>query len=88
MSKAKKIDPPDVDALDQKFTLESIRESGEKGVRGKYFTKVSRGTNMVKLEPEIAKVFTNASAVNEALASIIEIAKLTKLRPVPKRKST
>jgi lysophospholipid acyltransferase (LPLAT)-like uncharacterized protein len=82
MSKVKIVDP-----LDRKFTLESIRGSSEKGVRGKYFAKVNRGTNMVKLAPEIAKVFTNDEAVNEALASIIEIAKLTKLRPVPKRKS-
>jgi hypothetical protein len=82
MSKAKTTDP-----LDRKFTLESMRERNEKGVRGKYLAKVSRGTNMVKLEPGIAKVFTNAEAVNAALQSVIEIAKLTNVRRSPKRKS-
>jgi hypothetical protein len=92
MSKAKTTDP-----LDRKFTLESVRNQGEKtdgknskaakGVRGKYFSQVSAGTNMVKFEPEIAKVFTNAKAVNAALASVIEIGKLTNLRRTQKRKT-
>jgi hypothetical protein len=66
--------------------LESVRELGGKGVRGKYFAKVSGGTNMVKLEPSIAKVFTNAEAVNAALQSVIELAKLTNVGRVTKRK--
>jgi hypothetical protein len=90
MGKAKTADP-----LDRKFTLESVRNQGEKtdgenskaakGVRGKYFSQVSAGTNMVKLEPGIAKVFSNAEAVNAALASVIEIGKLTNLRRTQKR---
>ena len=47
------------------------------GVRGKYFTKVSKGSNVVKLDPEIAKAFPSAGAVNAALASVVEISKLT-----------
>ena len=71
MSKAKATDP-----LDRKFSFESVQG---KGVRGKYFAKVSKGSNVVKLDPEIAKVFTSADAVNAALASVIEISKLTNL---------
>ena len=71
MSKAKTTDP-----LDRKFTLETLQG---KGVRGKYFAKVSKGSNVVKLDPEIAKVFTSADAVNAALASVIEMSKLTNL---------
>ena len=71
MNKAKATDP-----LDRKFTLETMQG---KGVRGKYFAKVSKGSNVVKLVPEIAKVFTNADAVNAALASVIEISKLANL---------
>lgn len=82
MSKAKTPDP-----LDRKFTLETVRESSGKGIRGKYFAKVSSGTNMVKLEPSIAKVFTNSEAVNAALQSVIEMAKLTNSGRTPKRKS-
>ena len=74
MSKAKTTDP-----LDRKFTLENLQG---KGVRGKYFAKVSKGSNVVKLDPKIAKVFTSADAVNAALASVIEISKLTN---VPQR---
>lgn len=69
MSKAKITDP-----LDRKFALETLQG---KGVRGKYFAKVSKGSNVVKLDREIAKVFTSADAVNAALASVIEISKLT-----------
>ena len=71
MSKAKTTCVPG-----RKFTLETLRG---KGVRGKYFAKVSKGSNVVKLDPEIAKVFTSADAVNAALASVIEISKLTNL---------
>jgi hypothetical protein len=63
-------------ASGREFTLETPQG---KGVRGKYFAKVSKGSNVVKLDPEIAKVFTNADAVNAALASVIEISKLTNL---------
>lgn len=42
---------------------------------------------MVKLDPENAKVFTRADAVNAALASAIEISKLTNMpRRVVKRR--
>ena len=69
MSKVKATDP-----LDRKFTLETMQG---KGVRGKYLVKVGKGSNVVKLDPEIAKVFPSADAVNAALASIIELSKLT-----------
>jgi hypothetical protein len=78
MSKAKTIDP-----LDRRFTLESLQG---KGVRGKYFTKFAKGSNIVKLNPEIAKVFPTSDAVNAALASVIEISKLTKTRRSTKRR--
>lgn len=82
MKKAKATDP-----LDRSFTLDSLPGNG-KGVRGKYFAKASKGSNVVKLDPHIAKVFPNADAVNAALASVIEISKLTqKPRRVVKRKA-
>ena len=80
MSKVKTTDP-----LDRKFTLETMQG---KGVRGKYFAKVGKGSNVVKLDPEIAKVFPSADAVNAALASVIELSKLTnKPRRVTKRRA-
>ena len=37
------------------------------GVRGKYYGRYRQGTNVVLLEPDLAKVFRDSKAVNEAL---------------------
>lgn len=37
------------------------------GVRGKYYARYKQGTNVVLLEPDIATVFRDSAAVNEAL---------------------
>jgi hypothetical protein len=44
-------------------------------VRGKYAARVTEATNVVVLEPEVAKVFPNDRAVNEALLSLIKVAR-------------
>ena len=44
------------------------------GVRGKYVQRYRAGTNLVKIDPDVAKVFENDSAVNEALRSLIKTA--------------
>ena len=42
-----------------------------KAVRGKYFKKLlEEGANVVVLEPEIAKMFTNSAAVKPFIHSI------------------
>lgn len=46
-----------------------------KGVRGKYFESYQKGTNLVLLSPDVAKVFPTEDAVNEVLRSLIQIAK-------------
>ena len=43
-------------------------------VRGKYAERLSKSTNVVVLKPEVAEVFPNEEAVNNALLSLIEIA--------------
>ena len=50
------------------------REDLGVGVRGKYFEDYSKGTNLVLLSPEVAKVFPTAEAVNDALRSLINLA--------------
>ena len=45
------------------------------GVRGKYFESYNKGTNLVLLSPDVAKVFTTEEEVNEALRSLISLAK-------------
>ncbi len=43
------------------------------GVRGKYFRRYQRGANVVVLEPDVAKAFPNASAVNDSLRALAHI---------------
>jgi len=50
------------------------REDLGVGVRGKYFEDYSKGTNLVLLTPDVAKVFTSEDAVNDALRSLINLA--------------
>jgi len=57
-----------------KLRPEYKREDLGVGVRGKYFEEYSKGTNLVLLSPEVAKVFTTAEAVNDALRSLINLA--------------
>ena len=42
------------------------------GVRGKYAARLARGTNVVVLDPDVARVFKTAEAVNDALRSQID----------------
>jgi hypothetical protein len=37
------------------------------GVRGKYYERYKQGTNVVLLEPDLAKVFRDSATVNSAL---------------------
>jgi len=50
------------------------REDLGEGVRGKYFESYQKGTNLVLLSPDVAKVFSTEDAVNEALRSLINLA--------------
>jgi hypothetical protein len=43
------------------------------GVRGKYARRARRGSNVVVLEPDVAKVIPNAEAVNSSLRSLAKI---------------
>jgi hypothetical protein len=43
------------------------------GVRGKYAGRYAKGSNVVVLEPDVAKVFPNADAVNSSLRGLAEI---------------
>jgi len=44
-----------------------------KGIRGKYAKQYAEGTNVVVLEPDIAREFPTAESVNEALRSLIPV---------------
>jgi len=44
------------------------------GVRGKYYQQASAGTNLMLIEPELAKVFGDAVSVNRALQLLVDTA--------------
>ncbi len=41
------------------------------GERGKYVRRYAQGTNVVVLEPDVAKVFSNSRSVNVSLRKMI-----------------
>jgi hypothetical protein len=49
-------------------------------VRGKYAKRLKESSNIVVLRPEVAQAFPNEEAVNDALLSLIDIARKT-IRP-------
>ena len=51
-----------------------------KGVRGKYAKRHADGTNVVLLDPEVAKVFPTSEAVNKALRKVMEDEKISSSR--------
>ncbi|OIQ71522.1 hypothetical protein GALL_468630 [mine drainage metagenome] len=53
------------------------REDLGKGVRGKYFARVSKGSNLVLLDDKVAKAFPTGEAVNEALLSLLTFTEQT-----------
>ncbi len=46
----------------------------EGGVRGKYVERYRTQTNLVRLDPDVARAFPNDEAVNNALRLLMEIA--------------
>ena len=50
---------------------EYCREDLAPGVRGKYLESFRSGTNLVLLQPDVAKAFPTEEAVNEALRSFM-----------------
>jgi hypothetical protein len=58
------------DELRPKYDMKSLLKGG---VRGKYAARYRAGTNLVLLEPEVAKAFPNEKAVNEALKLVIKL---------------
>jgi hypothetical protein len=45
------------------------------GVRGKYASRFANGSNVIVLDPDVAEVFGDAKAVNEALRLLARSAK-------------
>ena len=48
------------------------------GVRGKHARRYAQGSNVVVLEPDVARSFSNASDVNRALRALAGIIRMQK----------
>jgi hypothetical protein len=66
-----------------------LRQLLKHGVRGKYAARCRKGTNLVLLDPDVAKAFPNESAVNEALRLLIRLSQISvggkKIAATPRR---
>lgn len=62
------------------------REDLGPGVRGKYLEASRRASNLVLLSPDVAQAFPTEEAVNEALRSLIELARRTTRPAKPSRR--
>ena len=59
------------DDLRPEYDLSKLKN----GVRGKYAKRFQKGTNLVLLSPDVAKYFPDEQSVNDALRSLVSIAK-------------
>jgi len=60
-----------------------------KGVRGKYYRRfMKEGSNIVMLEPDVAKAFRNSAAVNDALRSLLKVSESTQRLTVRPKRTT
>jgi len=53
-----------------------LRKLLKGGVRGKYAERFRAGTNLVLLDPDVAKEFPDEKAVNDALRLVLELTKI------------
>ena len=67
------IHPEDLDdELQSEYDEETLRTLLKNGVRGKYVDRYRQGTNLIKLDPDIAAAFPTEQAVNTALRKLLE----------------
>ena len=62
-------------AKNEELRREYLRKDLGKGVRGRYLADYISGTNLVLLSPDVAAVFPDEAAVNQALRELIQLAR-------------
>jgi hypothetical protein len=63
----------EIDELEDELRPEYDFSKMSGGVRGKYVERYRAGTNLVLLDPDIAKAFPTDASVNEALRLLLQI---------------
>ena len=61
------------DELRPEYDLNELLKGG---VRGKYVERYRAGTNLVLLDPDVARAFPSDTAVNEALRLVMQLTEL------------
>jgi len=64
----------EVDELEDELRPEYDFSNMAGGVRGKYVERYRTATNVVLLDPDVAKAFPTNASVNEALRLLLQIA--------------
>ncbi len=60
-----------------------------KAVRGKYYKRIlDEGSNIVMLEPDVAKAFSDSAAVNDALRCLLDLTRTTQQLTKSKKRVT
>ena len=77
-----------VSMADKKKNSEEMRDhydfSG--GVRGKYAARYAEGANVIVLAPDVAEVFPDSVAVNEALRTLVRLSERTVRQKAAKKR--
>ena len=73
----KKTDTEPTDDLRPEYDLSKL--TGR--VQGKYVERYQSGTNLVRLEPDVAQAFSDPKAVNDALRLLIKLAQTQVTQP-------
>ena len=47
-----------------------------KGVRGKYYKRYQKGTNLVLLDPDVVRLYPDTETINKVLRTVADVAKL------------
>ena len=71
------------DELDDELRPEYSRADLKNRVRGKYLAEYRSGTNLVLLDPDVAKIYPTAEAVNAALRQLVQLQEATSLSNQP-----
>lgn len=68
MKNKKRLDP-------RIYTSDGMRKEYDfsKGVRGKHAAKYAAGTNVVLLDPDVARAFPTPEAVNDTLRKVLQL---------------
>jgi hypothetical protein len=74
------LESPDSEALEDDLPAEYdgavLRDLLKNGVRGKYVARYQQGTNLIKLDPDLADAFPTEQAVNDALRQLLKNSQL------------